>query len=681
MISLDSMGEIYGNTKNSTSSHYGIDSKGNIAVFVDEDLAAMSLSSLGANNRSISIQVSASTSQKPYPLSLASQQALKDLIVDICIRQNIKELKWLDDEKLGQTAGSSGSVAKQNVLIHKWFDKSKTDPGQWVEENLVTIVSEINEQLKISRENMRRIILIGDERATRMHNTIGTDLNLWFTKNGASASWIKYKKLPFESEINQNSAVCIIGGWSDLNFMKPEAYARKINEYARAWISVGCPVYYVSVTQVGTGGFKGVTNTNIERYNNKMKEAFIPAIGYIDAFSSINGNYVVTDGVHYDENTNKLIYSTIISTASRMIGGVRMSKGLNLDPTNFHPYIAKFNRDANVNYKQLRDLKVVGAIIEAGYRFKSNGTRTDVFDNPNIKEQIKHLDKYEIPYGMYTVCNAKTVDAAKIEMEYFQYQLYRHPPKMGAWIDITNFGNVKKTNDKLLKQYNQSLFDLGFKGRMGIIATRKVLKNIDWDNWQNEFYLYLVDHLTDLEPLDNILDPQLFDVDGKSPVVSSVTGVLPTTTTTDDTKSTLPSVVATGANAVTRAAMIQYAETFLGTDYKYGGNGMNPGEPLDCGQFVRAVYHHFGMDFSRSSIIETAISKGYGKEIKISEAQPGDVLRWPGHIAIYHDSEGQKGHVIHATSTSSTGHPTGSVRIDNIWSGYRCVNIIDYWKK
>lgn len=668
ILSLDSMGKIYQNKDNKSSCHYGIDTNGNIAVFVDEKNAAMSLSSTGADNRSISIMVSSNISQKPYSISNSSYQSLQDLLIDICIRNNIKELKWENDAKYGVASGAGGPVAKQNMLIHSWFNKKKPDPGQWLIDKHAELAQTTNALLKVNRDNMRRVIFIGDSRATAMHNTVGTDLNFWFTKKDPACMWVGYDPLPFESEITNKSAICILGGWNDPNFTSAKDYAAKINAFASMWISKGCPVYYTSITPVSRNGHGNMTNKRIEKFNSEMQSNLSNGIGYIDAYSAVKDSFIVTSGKNYDDNTNKLIYNTIISQANRLSGGVRLNLNLNLNPTDFNPFIAVFGRSADVDYKALSDLRVIGAIIEAGYRFDSNGKRTNKFDNPNIAEQIKQLEKYEIPYGMYTIGRAKNASDAKVEIDYFKYQMYRHPPKLGAWINIVNLNNTKKINDSVLSQYNESLTNLGFRGKMGIMCTRKDLDKISWDKWQDEFFLYLIDHVKSLDEIGNLLDPELFDTDGTepNPGVDAEQLLANMASTKDDAVIATPS--ANGKNGFLRNQMVAYAKQYIGTNYVWGATSSKPGDPTDCGGLICAVYKKFGMDLYPH---RTTLTESYGKLVTLQNAQPGDVMHYPHHVALFIGGD----QMIEAAS------PEQGIIQSKIRSNCdKIANIIDYWK-
>lgn len=87
-----------------------------------------------------------------------------------------------------------------------------------------------------------------------------------------------------------------------------------------------------------------------------------------------------------------------------------------------------------------------------------------------------------------------------------------------------------------------------------------------------------------------------------------------------------------------------YACKFIGNPYVAGGTSLTDG--ADCSGFVMSVYQAFGYSLPRSSYAQSAVGKG----VSYSEAQPGDIIYYGGHVGIYIGN----GQIVHA-STERTG--------------------------
>lgn len=187
------------------------------------------------------------------------------------------------------------------------------------------------------------------------------------------------------------------------------------------------------------------------------------------------------------------------------------STSLEFDYSEFNPYVVRLDRGStDVPYTALKEKRVVGAIVEGGYRFNLKHQIVDRFENPKISDQIKHLNDANIPYGLYLISRARNSVEAKDEMYYMSFPIRRYAPKLGVWIELE-----VSTNNYILDRYLQDLTRLGYKGKIGFICSRDVLDKIDWANYQEDVYLYLVEHIEDTAELDKLLDPEFFDTDGE----------------------------------------------------------------------------------------------------------------------------------------------------------------------
>lgn len=109
---------------------------------------------------------------------------------------------------------------------------------------------------------------------------------------------------------------------------------------------------------------------------------------------------------------------------------------------------------------------------------------------------------------------------------------------------------------------------------------------------------------------------------------------------------TAPAVtVGTGSGSEMGQAVAEYALQFKGNPYVYGGTSLTNG--ADCSGFVMSVYANFGVSLPHSS----SADRTQGSAVDgLANAQPGDLICYSGHVALYIGN----GQIVHA-STKKTG--------------------------
>ncbi len=94
--------------------------------------------------------------------------------------------------------------------------------------------------------------------------------------------------------------------------------------------------------------------------------------------------------------------------------------------------------------------------------------------------------------------------------------------------------------------------------------------------------------------------------------------------------------------AGTGQAVVDYACQFIGNPYVWGGTSLTNG--ADCSGFVQSVFAHFGIQLPRTS----TEMRGSGTPVSYSEAIPGDIICYDGHVGIYMGD----GQIVNAINSS-----------------------------
>jgi hypothetical protein len=133
------------------------------------------------DHRAITIEVASDTTH-PYTVRESAYRALINLLVDICMRNNIKKLLWKGEKSL------IGQPDKQNMTVHRWFANDSC-PGEYLYSRHSKIAAEVNQRLgyffkDASATDTEKTFNVGDlvslDVDTKYYN--GGDVPFWFVK-------------------------------------------------------------------------------------------------------------------------------------------------------------------------------------------------------------------------------------------------------------------------------------------------------------------------------------------------------------------------------------------------------------------------------------------------------------------------------------------------------------------
>lgn len=97
--------------------------------------------------------------------------------------------------------------------------------------------------------------------------------------------------------------------------------------------------------------------------------------------------------------------------------------------------------------------------------------------------------------------------------------------------------------------------------------------------------------------------------------------------------------------SISGSDVVAFANQYVGNRYVWGGNSLTDG--CDCSGFVQGVLANYGITYGVR--MTSGGFRSVGQEVSYNYMQPGDIVCYPGHVAIYQGN----GTIVEAQSTAT----------------------------
>lgn len=174
-----------------------------------------------------------------------------------------------------------------------------------------------------------------------------------------------------------------------------------------------------------------------------------------------------------------------------------------------HPYIVTLSETTKtVDYNKLTSIGAVGVMLYGGSLFNASH-ETQSYQPAYLRSQVEQADNANFPYGLYVKVRALSVQEARVELHSLFQVVSKFPPELGIWLCLES----KATNvNEILDCYYTQIQKWSLNSKCGLYVTRSQLSKISWSKYKQYFLLCLVDHLSDISKVNEVLTESFFNL-------------------------------------------------------------------------------------------------------------------------------------------------------------------------
>lgn len=279
------------------------------------------------------------------------------------------------------------------------------------------------------------------------------------------------------------SVEAIDGNSYGLDANRPNIYAKRTTNFSSIAEATRWFIYYEMPSYYDIGYAPDEYIAEAEKVYKEFKDS---AIGSVFSYTNTGDGGVVSDpnAAINAEAINALIVS--------------------IDPT---------VKPKDIDYDKMTSNHVSGVMFKAGAFFDVEHKVYAFSRNENLAAQVQSAIDAGIRFGLFFDVRAKNVEEAKKECEQLYYTVSKYPPALGLWLHIMFAETDKKKNNKIMDYYVEEMNRWGLSFGCGLYCTKSELDRIDWDKYQENFYLWYINKFTSdsqLDELNRVLSPEFF---------------------------------------------------------------------------------------------------------------------------------------------------------------------------